>query len=139
MAFIKCSGGGKLKETILWENPNPSGNFAAQTITLNYGGVTHNISNFDYIRFQYIAANYGTVASYKGQSTFPKEMVIGSIATNINNPIIALGMNDNNKNNHQRFATYESDTQIKFTIAYASNTQYTSNTRSIPTYIYGLK
>ena len=46
MAFIKCSGGaGKLKETLLWENPNPTKQFAEQTITLN-----GNIFNYEYIK-----------------------------------------------------------------------------------------
>ena len=54
MAFIKCSGGGKMRETILWENPNSTASFASQQLALNYGGVTHTIADYDYIGIRYI-------------------------------------------------------------------------------------
>jgi len=49
MAFIKCSGGGKLKDTILWRNPNgATENFPAQSVGLDYP-----YTNFDYLEFKW--------------------------------------------------------------------------------------
>lgn len=59
MAFYRCSsGGGTLKETVLWTNPNPSANFNSQNVTLS-----EDISNYDFIKFVWQNANSGSSGS----------------------------------------------------------------------------
>ena len=50
MSLYRCGGGGgMLEETVLWTNPSPTSDFAAQTVTLS-----DSISNYDYIKFEYL-------------------------------------------------------------------------------------
>lgn len=122
-----------MTETTLWTNSSPTSSFAAQTVTLSSG-----ISNYDYIKIDYNAANYGTYTA--GSIIIPKNVLIASISSNAgNNPVLALAMNDSNKDNHARTLYYVSDTQIQFLSSYKINGAYGATNRNIPTKISGLK
>ena len=132
MAFIKCSGGWKLKETILWTNSSPSSNFSAQSVTLS-----SSIDNFDYIKFRYNAANYGTYE--EGIIIIPVSILKLSYSRTVNNPLIYLTMNDSNKDSHARKISYESTTSLRIEASYKINGSFSATNRNIPLYIYGLK
>ena len=136
MAFIKCSGGGKLKETILWENPKPTSNFAAQTIMLS-----QDMNNFDYLAFNIRAI---TIREYQMKMIYPVIDVKNSNNTG--------GSYDNtvrwctspgftySGNPYMRGIYYVSDTSIRINDAYPiASTLTTQNSYAIPISVIGMK
>lgn len=45
-----------LSETKLWENGSPTSSFAGQVVTLNYGGITHKMTDYPYVLIKYRAS-----------------------------------------------------------------------------------
>ena len=133
MAFIKCSGGGgKLKETELWKNPNiATGNvksFSSQTINLNYS-----IDNFEYLKFNYRVSDDKDVIGNALMSVLDFNTAIDSNG-HIN---VALAVRGGSVAYYRRI-TYTSSTSIHIWNS-SSGSGSTNNTTCLPLYVYGLK
>ena len=125
-------GGGRLKETVLWTNPNPtsSSGFANQTVTLS-----DNISNYKYISIKG-AINY--VQSERTDYFFEASQ-FPHFTANQAYPQPYIGFYNNNY--FLRLALYISDTQIAFDLGMriiGANKTW-DNTVCIPISISGWK
>ena len=129
MAFIKCSGGaGKLKETLLWQNPNPTKSFAAQTITLN-----EPMNTFEFLK---IICNYTTSNT---TNYFKYCFLITDLMNNAGCGINIGGLTtmSGNYGKVRTMSQYKSATEIQFLSGHGWNN--TENTAAVPLYVYGLK
>ena len=135
MAYVKCSGGGKLKETKLWENPNPSAStFLAQTIILN-----DSITNFEYIEVEF--QPYYNLPASTGKCIYLVGFFITLDGSNSSEkPTKAVGPSVKNGSNYDviRPFYYVSDTSIHFD-AYFYKGGGGNGATNVPLYIYGLK
>ena len=149
MAFIKCSGGGKLKETKLWENPDTTKTFATQTITLNYGGVIHNAKDYDFLKLTYIRATGAAFQneSYEAYSSW--NTIVNNYNPSLGNFDAAWAITSRSRtgsNSAKSFCTRNinsptdlSGTQLSFTSSTSLYDIATQNTQVIPKALYGLK
>ena len=136
MAFIKCSGGGKLKETVLWTNPDATVGFSGQTITLDYGGVTHDIDNYDYISINW-DVNKTTGNNIRIYFT-PKDLKTSTESTTGNSNIVFCARYSTNTA-YARQLFYKSNTTLKITTSYNLGKEGTTTNYAIPTKISGWK
>jgi hypothetical protein len=117
MAFIKCSGGGKLRETILWTNPSPTSAFTASTgmcaipsnslyIKIYYTfsvNTQTQISNiiFETLEYKNFYSGYGAnwFLGFMGAKIGSSGYVYRKLSYNNANNLIAIGgaSSDNNK------------------------------------------
>ena len=117
LASLKKIGGNdeKYKETVLWTNPSPTADFAAQTITLS-----DSISNYKYIGIKYCFNKTNTsiidTAIYKTE-----EMRASTTDSGTDHNAIMLGLQTSNNYSFSRVVGYVSDTSIKFTTGYRLN------------------
>lgn len=123
----------KTTRTKLWENSNPDTLFADQTVTLS-----QSVANFQYIEIEW-QNRYSTVTS----TTHYKPSVILRLADFRESAIAkdqpGIGMHYNHAGtSYCRRAGYVSDTQVRFTVAYALNQAGTAMGIIIPLRIYGL-
>ena len=140
MAFIKCSGGGKLKETILWENPDPSVNFSDQTIIFDYGGVIHDINDYEYISLKW-CKNKTTITDLM-EIFFTPENLKKSLEPNTSNTnSCAFAGRNASGLAYVRQIMYKTDTSARLTIGYSlgGTSASTSTQNTIPIIIKGWK
>ena len=127
-------GGGKYTETSLWTNPNPTSDFANQTVTLS-----ESMDNFKYLKFVYKV--------YADAASNPTNEVIIPVedfkTTNYTSGTVSLGLSsaaNASGTNYlwSRVAYYASNTTITFSSTRATGANSTNNARSVPTEILGL-
>lgn len=134
LASLKKIGGNgeKYTETVLWTNPSPTADFAAQTITLS-----DSISNYKYIGIKYCFNKTNTsiidTAIYKTE-----EMRASTTDSGTDHNAIMLGLQTSNYYSFSRVVGYVSDTSIKFTTGYRLNAASSSANANIPLEILGI-
>lgn len=125
---IKDMPHGHWNETVLWTNPSPSANFAAQTVTLS-----DNIDNYDLIGINWCYA--------QGINSPMCIMVttddLKKTGNGTNSQAIALGLISSASSDGRRSAYYASNTSIGFRNCITNTT--TTNNGCIPTSIIGIK
>lgn len=133
-AEVNVSGGG-MTETLLWENPNPTADFSASTVTLS-----DNLSNYDYIKF----VAYRNKSSRTGINVY--EIIVNRDSFVKVQSQYAYGgsyfcfyAKYGNTNEYKRPVRYSSDTGIYFLNCTSLNSSGTTNSYCIPAAIYGLK
>ena len=133
MAFIKCSGGGKLKETLLWENPNPTKSFAQQEVILNY-----DINNFEYLKFCNI---YLTTDTTKGIEILISPDIFKNQGTSSSVKNTNLCFTGTSADVYKRYIypIANNSTKIKFGNSIYNDGNSQNNKSLVPTFIYGLK
>lgn len=134
MSLYRCGGGGgMLEETVLWTNPSPTSDFAAQTVTLS-----DSISNYDYIKFEYLMhKNY----SNKSSVVYKSEDVLNWMASSQGTNYTAFGaLGGRATNDQKRSLLYNrvvTEIYISSSTGFGNTTQ--SNQTLVPTAIIGLK
>ena len=130
MAFIKCSGGA-LRETVLWENPNPSSGFEQTTITFS-----ESFLNYLFIRF-YWKAGYrnDTIAHID----FPSEDIRNFSPGTVNGACRGAMGSVMGNYTRIRVITCNSDDEIIISRCCSFNASGTENNAVIPIKICGLK
>ena len=53
MAYVKCSGGGKLQETLLWENTNKASNGNYNALAPGEVNINYDYRNFTFLKTEY--------------------------------------------------------------------------------------
>lgn len=133
---LKKKGGGKLKETILWTNPNPNSNFSGTAITL-----LDSIANYTFIVFEYKASTTTSTIfkAYVTPDDLRKSYYYNSTDAT-KRPLIGLGAISYYVA-QGRMVTYQSDTNITIQGAYRfdSSAAGNDNSMAIPLYIKGLR
>ena len=123
--------GNSLETEVLWTNPNPTANFAAQTITLS-----DNLSNYRYFKIIYNtnpnhAQNHEFIAIFSPSDLYPyatNALVIGGRNTDGNNGVYMRGFGSS------------SDNTIQFGLAGKGNeTGSSSSSYMVPKQIIGIK
>lgn len=118
------------EETVLWENPSPSSNFSAQTITLS-----QSMGDFDMLKFEirtHVSSPITTELIYVPLSYF------NSTSSDANAYKFVLGVYQFT-NLFARETYKSSDTQIYISEARRLNASGTSTDQNIPVKIVGLK
>ena len=135
------SGGEQYEETLLWENPNPTSNFAQQAVTLS-----DDINNYDYISVEYKSSKPATIASKVIIPVNDFKAYSGTTASASDGNkgfrwfIGSRYQDGSNTYGYVRYVSYTSDTSITITNGYALGTTTTSvQTVVIPYKIYGVK
>lgn len=133
----KGGGGGSATwvETVLWQNPSPSSDFAAQTVTLS-----DDINNYDYLKVSYVNYNasagtndpyniYISVSDFKtsryGDSTRHNTFTFGGLYVPSNNW-------------YTRQMVYNTDTSVKFGACTQVGGTAVSGNNSVPLQIVGI-
>lgn len=120
---LKKKGGGKMAETILWTNANPTSNMGTTTITLSQG-----LSNFKYLKIEF---NYMTSSSsiIFDSGLFPTD-AFKNVTQAAAKQALLLARNDGTVGGriYARSIRYISDTSIGVSIPYVLN-----DTTSLPT------
>ena len=133
LCALRKIGGGTLKETTLWTNPNPSASFGEQSVTLS-----DSILNYDYIKIEWAE----TTSALTNKSSI---MASASEFTKYKNPnnnahTVCPGLYGRGASiMYARFIAYTSDTQIFFQNAVRLNSSGVDNTSTIPLNVYGVK
>lgn len=134
LASLKKIGGNgeKYTETVLWTNPSPTADFAAQTVTLS-----DSISNYKYIAFKY---KYGktTADTDYALEIFPVEDIRESVSDSNNRNIVSLGIRTATAQLWARGVFYVSDTSIQFGTCYRLNTAASTANGANPLEILGI-
>lgn len=134
IAFLRKRGGGlaKVTEKVLWSNPSPSANFAAQTVTLS-----DDINNYDYICIDYIVNKENPNIS--SRIIYPVDDFKTYLLNNGTLHIFgALNIEDANNNSYSRIVYYQNDTTIGFTSIFGVNKAYSTTNGANPLQILGL-
>ena len=134
LASLKKIGGNgeQYTEAVLWTNPSPTADFAAQTITLS-----DSISKYKYIGIKYCFNKTNT--NIIDTAIYKTEEVRASIIDNsTDHNIIILGLENIKNYIYVRAVGYVSDTSIKFSIGYRTNTTGTTGNACIPLEILGI-
>ena len=136
MAFLPMMmGGGTMKETVLWTNPNTTADFAAQDITLS-----ESIQNYDYIKV-YIAFAKDALTSVWSE-LMPVNDFLNTVDVS-GRGRGTLGINEISASYYSRYRHlyYKTDTTARFsnanTVQNSSATQ--TNNCLIPLRIVGCK
>lgn len=124
------SGGGTLKETVLWTNLAPTSSFDAQTVTLS-----QSIEDFQYVAVYNRVSTSNTSESYV-MCTVDEFKNFTSTGTHTQ---MALGVRLNGDRSFARTVYYSNTTQIRFGTAYEMMATSGNNAYVIPTKIVGLK
>lgn len=135
MAFYRCgSGGGTLKETVLWTNPDSTVNFAAQNVTLS-----DSISNYDYIKIKYRGTPL--VDYYSSAIIEVSELKKLLDGTTRGEFTVFMGVASYYQNTYSlgRGVSYVNDTTLHFRTGQYIGASGTSAGYAIPTQIIGLK
>lgn len=127
-------GGGKMKETTLWTNANPTSNMGSTTITLSQG-----LSNFKYLKIEF---NYATSSSsiIFDSGLFPTD-AFENVTQAAAKQALLLARNDGTIAGriYARSIKYISDTSIGVGIPYVLNgTESITTNNLIPTKIIGV-
>jgi len=139
MAFIKCSGGGKLKQTRLWINPiGINQPFATQDIDLD-----DSWRNYNYL--QIIVRRSKSISDYPAESVISKDEF--EVCSNVTErsyrwsvgSYVYSGLNGSSKDTWTRHITWNSSTNLHIQKAYQCGGSSNSNNNIIPDVLYGLK
>ena len=120
--------GGSMSETVLWTNPNQTGNFGATTITLS-----ESVNNFKYIK---VVFRFSTQTNNQNYVIFPLDMWINSTATNGKNRCVIASYASNI---FARGIAYASATSVTIGACYQVNQTGSGNNYVIPVEVIGLK
>ena len=123
MAFIKCSGGGKLKETVLWTNPDATKSFSESTLSLS-----QSFKNFDYLKIIFI---YSTTNTFEFDVTYSVAGINGLEELRPGSSNVVLGWY------YRNFGYDKNGNFMMSSCVIVSGS--TSNTKLIPKQIIGLK
>lgn len=132
LAFIRKKGGGlaKVTEKVLWTNPSPSSNFAAQNVTLS-----DSLDNYKYIKLVYrYATNYDlSMEDILSVDEFKKYQV-NSTASGAG----TMGMISASNGAYVRPYYYVNSTTVQFVSAYQVGTTTSNTGWLIPLQIIGV-
>jgi len=134
LASLKKIGGSgeQYTETVLWTNPSPTADFAAQTVTLS-----DSIGNYKYIGIKYCYSKQITDMVYT--AIYKTEDLRASVLDNgTTHNVIILGIENASNYGYGRFVGYLSDTSIKFTLAYRLNAAGSASNTANPLEILGI-
>lgn len=129
MAIVEMDfarGGSELIETVLWTNPNPSTQFAGQTITID------TVNGYKYIKFVFRKQHTLTdecPAVILSVEDWRRCSIAGGYAA-----VSSSVRNSQNSPAYHRYISYSSDTSIAI-----SNDVSSANGYNIPYQIIGLK
>lgn len=132
LGTLEKKGGGKLKETSLWSNSNPSTASNSFTCTLSAS-----ITNFTFIRIYYKPINTSSTIYYIDADIDMLQASTDTGAQNFTLMLCSVGSSDNRK--YCRFINCNSNNTIYIGNAYGVNKEIYSNIYNIPTSITGLK
>ena len=133
LASLKKKGGGNTPvptETVLWTNNSPTSSFANQTVTLS-----DNISNYDYLCFEYRST---TGSSAKSGKVYVKTTDFTNAGSGANTCQLGTYARNSSDVGYTRVATYASDTTITFSHSIRAGSSGQDDTSAIPTKISGI-
>lgn len=135
LASLKKIGGSgeQYTETVLWTNPSPSSNFAAQTITLS-----DSLSNYKYIGIRFKIHNTHASTPNATGIMLVSEFVQNRKNTGTDRRNILVASQNTNNATMARNAWYVSDTSIEFSVAYQISSTNTNTSYVIPLEILGI-
>lgn len=135
LASLKKIGGNgeQYTETVLWTNPSPSNNFAAQTITLS-----DSLSNYKYIGIRFKIHNTHASTPNATGIMLVSEFVQNRKNTGTDRRNILVASQNINNATMARNAWYDSDTSIEFSVAYQISSTNTNTSYVIPLEILGI-
>lgn len=133
----KGGGGGSATwvETILWANPSPSSDFAAQTVTLS-----DDINNYDYLKVSYVNYNGSTGTN----DPFSVLISVSDFKTSLSgnstrhNAFTYGGLYAPSNTTWTRFMFYNTDTTARFGDCTQVGGSKSANSNSVPLQILGI-
>lgn len=134
MGFHNSGGGGgeRLVETVLWTNPDPTSDFAAQTVNLS-----DSIGNYDYIAFTYKLQKAQT-ATYKVY--YSAAEVLAWRAMTDSGTYLPFGViGGRSDENYKRLLAKEATNQVSFSTATGMANSTASNGMITPLQVIGVK
>lgn len=133
LCTLRKSGGGKMKETVLWTNPSPTSDFAGATLTLS-----DNISHYKYIGIVGVYSKNATTDTL--ETIYSTDEIVNATSGNTCPCLCIAGYRSNTY--YFRHGWYISDTTINFTNARSCTTSTapsTVNGAMIPISVKGYK
>lgn len=129
---VNVSGGGSLDETILWTNPNPTSDFAQQSITLS-----DDIDNYDYIKIE-VKGNTSSTWSAPNICILCSVEDFKTTSSTAGHSRIAAGIRATS-GTYTRLFDYNDDTTINASNSVQVSTGGNTNNTNVPIKISGLK
>ena len=132
----KGGGGGTWVETILWANPSPTSNFAAQTVTLS-----DDINNYDYLKVS--CENHNTITGVN--DPFSALISVSDFKTSLagnstrHNAFNLVGCYAPSNSIWTRLMFYDTDTTAKFGGCMQIGGSGSTDVNAIPLQIIGCK